>query len=128
MKRTVMLTAAALMFTGMTTLGLTNENTASGKTTPSVQSQPAASTAPTEAKPTANVESTKQPVVMNEKSAVQPSKEQPASPKVAQSSPTVTEKPGADKKETAVTTTPEVKEKKAEQKPTETPAATNPTK
>lgn len=128
MKLTVMLTAAALMFTGMTSLGLANENTATSKTTPSVQGQPAASTAPAEAKPVANVGAAKQPVAMNEKSTVQPSKEESISPKVAQSSSTVSEKTGTDKEEGSTTSTPEVKEKNAEQKPTETPAAANPTK
>lgn len=66
MKRTVMLTTA-LMFAGMTSLSLAHENMTAGKPAPSVESKPAASTAPAEAKPVANVESAKQPVTMNGK-------------------------------------------------------------
>ena len=128
MKRTVMLTAA-LMFAGMTSLSLAHENMNSGKPAPSVESKPAASTAPAEAKPVANVESAKRPVAMSGKNETSPSKVETATPqKVVQGSPAVTEKTGTEKKETSVTATPDAKEKKAEQKPNEAPATTHPTK
>jgi len=128
MKRTVMLTAA-LMFAGMTSLSLAHENMTTGKPAPSVESKPAVSTAPAEAKPVANVESAKQPVTMNGKSETSPSKvENAPSQKVTQGSPAVTEKTKTEKKETSATATPESKEKKAEQKPNEAPATTHPTK
>jgi len=127
MKRTVTLTAAALMFAGMTSLSLANENSTVNKPAPSVSGQPAASPPSVEAKPVANVESGKQPAAMSSKSEAVPSKEGTApSEKVVQSSPTVTEK--TEKKETSANMTSEVKDKKTEQKPSETPAATHPTK
>jgi hypothetical protein len=129
MKRTVMLTATALMFAGMTSLSLAHENMTTGKPAPSVESKSAVSTAPAEAKPVANVESAKQPVAMNGKSETSPSKvENAPSQKVAQGSPAVTEKTKTEKKETSATVTPDAKEKKAEQKPNEAPATTHPTK
>src|SRR5437870_2405322 len=98
MKRTVMLTAG-LMLAGMTALGLANENMNSGASVPSVESKPAASTAPAEAKPAANVESAK-PVASNSKSEVLPSKEgTTASQKMTPGHPAVMGK--TDKKETA---------------------------
>jgi hypothetical protein len=129
MKHTVTLTAAALMFAGMTSLSLAGENKNAHSMTPSVAGQPAASPTPAEAKPVANVESGKQPATMNGKTEVAPSKEGATpSEKVAQTGPAATEKSVTEKKETSATATPEVKEKKAEQKPSEAPTATNPTK
>ena len=129
MKRIVILTTA-LMFAGMTSLSLAHENMDSGKSSPSVESKPAASTAPAEAKPAAKVESAKQPVALHGKKKASLSKRgTDVSQKVAQGSPAVTEKPAeTKKKETSTTTTPESKEKKTEQKPNEAPATTNPTK
>ncbi|MBI3303509.1 MAG: hypothetical protein HYZ72_15705 [Deltaproteobacteria bacterium] len=132
MKRTVTLTAAALMLAGMTSLSLAHENMTEGKSTPAVQGQPAASTAPVAAKPGVNAAQDKQPAVVSGKSEVQPSKEQPAAPqKVVQGRNTTAEKTVTEKKETSTVTpaaTPESKEKKAEQKPQETHTGTNPTK
>jgi len=119
MKRTVTLTAA-LMFAGMTTLSLANENMNAGKPAPSVENKTAASTAPAEAKPVANVEQGKQPVVTPGKSETVSSKEVTATtPKVDHSSPATTEKAGmSEKKETSsVTTTSHAKENKAAHKP-----------
>ena len=126
MKRLVTMTAAALMLAGTTSLSLAYENMNEGKTTPSVQGQPAASTAPVAAKPVVNAGQEKQPAVVSGKSEVKPNMAQPAaSQKVAEASGTVTEK-----KETAAptTVTPASPEKKAEQKPQETHPTTNPTK
>jgi len=129
MKRTVMLTAAALLFAGMTSLSLAGEHKNTASTTPAVSDQLAASPIPAEAKPVANVEAGKQPTTMNGKTEAAPSTEGTTpSEKVAQSSPATTEKSVTEKKEPSATATPEVKDKKAEQKPTETPAAANPTK
>jgi hypothetical protein len=129
MKRTVMLTATALMFAGMTSLSLAGEHKNTASTTPSASGQLAANPAPAEAKPVANVEAEKQPATMNGKTEVAPSKESSSSSeKVAQSSPATPEKNGTEKKEASATASPEVKDKKAEQKPIETPTATNPTK
>ncbi len=128
MKRTVMLTAA-LMFAGMTSLSLAHENMTTSKPAPSLESKPAVSTAPAEAKLVANVESAKQPVTMNGKSEASPSKvENAPSQKVAQGSPAVTGKTKTEKKETSATATPDSKEKKTEHKLNEAPATTNPTK
>jgi len=136
MKRIVILTTA-LMFAGMTSLSLAHENMDSGKSSPSVESKPAASTAPAEAKPAANVESAKQPMAMHGKKKASLSKRGTGvSQKVAQGSPAVTEKPaGTKKKETSTTTTPESKvaqgnpavtEKPAETKKKETSTTTTP--
>jgi hypothetical protein len=153
MKRTVTLTAA-LMFAGMTSLGLANENMNANKPAPSMESKPAASMAPAEVKPMANVESAKQPVASNSKNEVLPSKEGTASQKVIPGSPAIVEKtekkdtssmtatPNSkvtqgssavtektEKKETSsVTATPDSKEKQIEHKSHETHTTTNPTK
>lgn len=119
MKRTAIVTAAALMFAGMTTLSIASENALQGKAlTPVVQGK-------SEATPAS---------VMDKKNEAQPSAEHSAAPqkveKVAQNSAPVSEKSMTEKKETpAVTTTgAEVKDKKVEQKPQETQPATTPAK
>ena len=118
MKRTVTLTAA-LMFAGVTSLGLANENMNAGNSAASMESKPAASTAPVAANPAANLEHEKQPVVTQGKSETAASKEvTTTSHKTVQSNPPAAEKSELnEKKETSsVTTTSHAK--KAEQKPT----------
>jgi hypothetical protein len=118
MKRTVTLTAA-LMFAGMTTLGLASENMNAGNSASSMESKPAASTAPVAANPAANVEHGKQPVVAQGKSETTASKEvTTTSQKAVQSNPPAADKSEMnEKKETSsVTTTSHTK--KAEHKPT----------
>ena len=119
MKRTAIVTAAALMFAGMTTLSVASENAVQGKSsTPGVQGKSEVTPAP----------------VMDKKNEVQPSAEHSAAPqkveKVAQNSAPVSEKSMTEKKETPVATTTgtEVKDKKVEQKPQETQPVTTPAK
>ncbi len=126
MKRIVTLTTAALMLAGMTSLSLAHESTTEGKQPPTAQSQPAVSTtAPVATTQVVNTEQEKQPVAVNGKSEVQPSKKHHvARQKMAKGSKSVTEK-----KESPATTTmtPESKEKKAEQ-PQPASTGTDPTK
>jgi len=125
MKRIVTLTTAALMLAGMTSLSLAHESTTEGKQPPTAQSQPTVSpTAPVATKQVVNTEQEKQPVAVNGKSEVRPSKKpHVARQKMAKGNKSVTEK-----KESPATTTmtPESKEKKAEPQPAST--GTDPTK
>lgn len=119
MKRTAIVTAAALMLAGMTTLSIASENAVQGKSSaPVVQGKPEVSPAP----------------VMDKKNEVQPSAAHSVAPqkveKVAQNSAPVSEKSMTEKKETSTSTTTgtEVKDKKVEQKPQETQPASTPAK
>jgi hypothetical protein len=118
MKRTAIATAAVLLFAGMTTLSIANENAPQGKSTPAVQGKSEVSPAPVvekknEAQPGAEHSSTSQKVE-----------------KVAQTSAAGTEKNMTDKKEAPASTTTNatVKDNKVEQKPQATQPATSPTK
>lgn len=124
MKRIVMLTAAALLISGTTSLSLAGEHGTENKPVPSVQSQPVINTAPGAAKQAATTAQEKAPATVSNKSEVQPSNAQPAiEQKVAQGASTVTEKKETPASSTTVT--PESKEKKAEQKPQETHTGTH---
>ena len=119
MKRIVTLTTAALMLAGMTSLSLAHESTTEGKQPPTAQSQPAVSTtAPVAATQAVNTEQEKQPVAVNGKSEVQPSKK----PHVARQKMALRNKSVTEKKESPATTTmtPESKGKKAEPQPAST--------
>ena len=125
MKRIVTLTTAALMLTGMTSLSLAHESTTEGKQPPTAQSQPTVSpTAPVATKQVVNTEQEKQPVAVNGKSEVRPSKKH----HVARQKMALRNKSVTEKKESPATTTmtPEAKEKKAEPQPAST--GTDPTK
>lgn len=127
MKRIVMLTAAALMISGTTSLSLAGEQGTESKPTPSVQSQPVVNTAPVAAKQAVAATQEKAPAAVSNKSEVQPVNTQPAvEQKVAQGAGTMTEK--KDTPASSTTVTPESKEKKAEQKPQETHTGTHPAK
>jgi len=127
MKRIVMLTAAALMISGTTSLSLAGEHGTESKPTPSVQSQPVVNTAPGAAKQAVAATQEKAPATVSNKSEVQPVNTQPAvEQKVAQGAGTMTEK--KDTPASSTTVTPESKEKKAEQKPQETHTRTHPAK
>lgn len=118
MKRTAIVTAAALMFAGVTTLSIASENAVQGKPASAVQGKAEVSPAP----------------VMEKKNEVQPGAEHSSAPqkveKVVQNSAPVSEKSMTEKKATpaAVTTGTEVKDKKIEQKPQEAQPATTPAK
>jgi hypothetical protein len=119
MKRTAIVTAAALMFTGMTTLSIASENAVQGKSSaPVVQGKSEVSPAP----------------IMEKKNEILPGAEHSAPPqkveKVVQNSAPVSEKSMTEKKETpaSATTGTEVKDKKVEQKLQEAQPATTPAK
>lgn len=118
MKRTAIVTAAALMLAGMTTLSIASENAVQGKSAPVVQGKSEVSPAP----------------VMEKKNEVQPSTEHSSASqkveKVVQNTAPVSEKSMTEKKATpaSATTSTEVKDKKVEQKPQETQPATTPVK
>lgn len=124
MKRIVTLTAAALMITGLTSLGLAHENMTEGKQAPSAQSAPANTTAVV-AQPASPATHDTQPATMSGKKVVQSKRHAAHNKKMAQAS-----RPVVEKKETKPTAsiTSGSQEKKAEPTSPAASTGTNPTK